>query len=412
MMENEELISLFGVKKFLKDSETEAIVELDDGYQFRILARGSEQKLRGTKWARKRPDLIIGDDLENDEIVMNDDRRHKFRDWFYKALMPCGSKDCWIRIVGTILHMDSLLARLTPQAEDAYSEVESLRILDTRKNRSWYSITYRAHPSIDDFSQTLWPELWPIERLKMERQNYIEDGNPEGYTQEYLNQPIDESKAYFRKEDLFPIPPDTKEPENYYIAVDMAISQKKTRAFTVMIVAGMTSSGMIRLRDVRRFRGGAYEIVEELLSLVERYKPQLVGIEDENISKAIGPVLERESMTKGIFVPIKKLPPVGDKMQRARSVQYLMRAGRIQFDHDADWYPAFRQELVYFPRSTHKDQVDAFAWLGIMLKDMTNAYSQDEIDQMNAQREFEETYEFFDPSISSVRMGVDAWTGY
>lgn len=38
LMENEELISLFGVKKFLKDSETEAIVELDDGYQFRILA--------------------------------------------------------------------------------------------------------------------------------------------------------------------------------------------------------------------------------------------------------------------------------------------------------------------------------------------------------------------------------------
>lgn len=412
LMENEELVSLFGVKKFLKDSETEAIVEMDDGYQFRIIARGSEQKLRGMIWRHKRPDLIICDDLENDEIVMNDDRRTKFRDWFYKALMPIGSESCWVRVVGTILHMDSLLARLTPQAEDAYAKVEPLRILDTRKDSSWYSVTYRAHPSIDDFSEILWPELWPISRLKMERQNYIEDGNPEGYTQEYLNQPIDDSKAYFRKEDFLPIPPNAKEPENYYISVDMAISEKKTRAFTVMIVAGMTSTGTIRVREVRRFRGGAYEIVEEILALVQRYNPQLVGIEDENISKAIGPVLDRESYTKGIYVPLKKLPPVKDKMQRARSVQYLMRAGRVQFDVDAEWFHDFRQELVYFPRSTHKDQVDAFAWMGIMLKDMHLAHTEEEIEQMEEEREYDETFAHFDPSPTSIRIGVDPWTGY
>lgn len=412
-LENEELISLFEIKKLLKDSETELIVELEDGYQFRIIARGSEQKLRGTKWRNKRPDLIIGDDLENDEIVMNDDRRAKFRDWFYKALMPCGSKDCWVRIVGTILHMDSLLARLTPQAEDAYADVEPLKIVDTRKNTSWYSVTYRAHPSIDDFDAILWPEQWPIERLKMERQNYVEDGNPEGYTQEYLNQPIDETRAYFRKQDLKPIPPDANEPERYYITVDMAISEKKTRAFTVMVVASMNALGTIRVRDVRRGRWGSYEIVEELINLSVRYNPELIGIEDENISKSLGPVIERESYNQGVYLPIKKLPPVRDKIQRARSIQYLMRAGRVEFDVESEWFESFRQEIVYFPRGVHKDQVDAFAWMGIMLKDMHLAPTSDELEEDRRQREYEETYENFNPYITSSDFGVEsAWTGY
>ena len=72
---NDGLREAFGVKKFLKRAETDVIVMMDDGWRFRIIAKGSEQKVRGLKWRNKRPDLIICDDLENDEIVMNPDRR-------------------------------------------------------------------------------------------------------------------------------------------------------------------------------------------------------------------------------------------------------------------------------------------------------------------------------------------------
>ena len=103
LQENEELIAAFGVKKFVKDTEADIIVEFHDGAQFRIVAKGSEQKVRGLKWRNKRPNLIICDDLENDEIVMNEDRRLKFRTWFFNALLPAGSDDCLVRVVGTIL---------------------------------------------------------------------------------------------------------------------------------------------------------------------------------------------------------------------------------------------------------------------------------------------------------------------
>jgi len=67
---NEDLINLFGLKKdslgklkYLKDTESDIIVPFKDGGSFRIVAKGSEQKIRGLKWGSKRPDLIICDDL-------------------------------------------------------------------------------------------------------------------------------------------------------------------------------------------------------------------------------------------------------------------------------------------------------------------------------------------------------------
>src|SRR3972149_2725863 len=56
---NDDLIELFQVKGFKKDTETDIIVELNDGYTFRIIVRGAEQRVRGLKWQQMRPDLII-----------------------------------------------------------------------------------------------------------------------------------------------------------------------------------------------------------------------------------------------------------------------------------------------------------------------------------------------------------------
>ena len=60
---NDDLVNLFGLKKdalgktkFLKDTESDIIVPFKDGDSFRIVAKGSEQKIRGLKWGNKRPD--------------------------------------------------------------------------------------------------------------------------------------------------------------------------------------------------------------------------------------------------------------------------------------------------------------------------------------------------------------------
>ena len=63
---NQNIVELFGIRKdaegkvkFLKDSESDFICEFEDGHKFRVIAKGSEQKLRGLLWNGQRPDLIV-----------------------------------------------------------------------------------------------------------------------------------------------------------------------------------------------------------------------------------------------------------------------------------------------------------------------------------------------------------------
>ena len=97
---NEDLISLFEIDGFVTDKETDVVVRFKDGAKFRIMARGAEQRVRGLKWDQIRPDLIVCDDLENEELVLNKERREKFRRWFFGALLPARSRDGIVRVVG------------------------------------------------------------------------------------------------------------------------------------------------------------------------------------------------------------------------------------------------------------------------------------------------------------------------
>ena len=402
LLENEEMKELFHFDKLVKDRETEFVGRFEDGTLFRVIAKGSEQKLRGLKWRNKRPNLIICDDLENDEIVLNDERRDKFRRWFYNALLPAGSRDCLVRVVGTILHMDSLLERLMPKTTDKHTVHEPLKDYSTSKNKIWKSVRYRAHDR--DFTEILWPEHMNEEKLREIRQDYIDQGFPEGYSQEYLNFPIDEDNAFFRRDDFLPIEEDGV-PEEYYIAADFAISERKQAAFTVFVVVGVTANHTIRVRDVVRFRGDAYDIIDTMFELDTYYNPESFFVEQENIAKALGAVINREMYERNQFLHIEKMLPQVDKIRRARGIQARMRAHAVEFDKEAEWYPEFQTELLQFPRGAYRDQVDSFAWIAIGLDSITEAATKSELEDELYEQELEEAYD-------SLYMGANAVTGY
>lgn len=372
LIENEALIKLFGVSKFTKLSETDIIVEMNDGYRFRVIAKGAEQKLRGLKWDGKRPDLILADDLENEEATASQDRREKFRRWFYGALLPVKSEKGKVIVVGTILHMDSLLERLMPIASSKTSINEDLKLYCNKPNSMWKAVKYRAHNS--DFSKILWPDRFSKQTLQEKKQWYFDQGLPDIYSQEFLNYPIDENTAYFRRDDFLPL--DTKDTDShlvYYAAVDFAVSTKERSDYTVIAVVGVNQEGHILVKDIRRGRWDSHDIIEEMFSVQRRYKPELFVVEQGTIEKAIGPFLKREMTQRNVYMNLYPMVPTNDKMKRARSIQARMRAGGIRFDKDATWYPMLEDEMVRFPKDKHDDQVDALAWVGLVIDQIQEA---------------------------------------
>lgn len=400
MIENEDIIQLFGIQKIEKDQETDIIVRCTDGHRFRIVAKGSEQRVRGMKWRNQRPDLIVGDDLENDEIVMNPERRDKFRRWMNGAVLPILSKDGVIRIVGTILHMDSYLENRMPRLQSKNTMNEELRVWSKSKVGAWRSVKYRAHNP--DFSQILWPEMYDEQWLKDKRYDLITQGQADIYNQEYLNYPVDESRAYFRRSDMLPITDeqfkgimDESIPLYYYVGVDLAVSQNKRADFSAFVIIGINSDGLMFVVEVIRGRFDTKEIIETIFEIDQKYQPQFYAMEKGSITKAIGPFLEEQMFAQHRFLTLELITPSVDKVERARSIIGRVRMHGVRFFKDAEWYPAFEEELTQFDRGLHDDQVDAFALIGLGLMKLMVAPTEQEQEDEEYEEEKFRTGSFF-----------------
>lgn len=409
LQDNEDLIELFALKRdhhnrvqFSKETESDVIVEFEDGHQFRVMAKGSEQKVRGLKWGSKRPDLIICDDLENDEIVLNRDRREKFKKWFFGALVPCRSENGIVRVVGTILHLDSLLQNLMPLEYDKQTVFEDLRISSTKRTL-WKSVKYMAHDR--EWQKFLWPEYKTPEELKELYLDYVSKGLGDIYFQEYLNTPIDESNALFKKSDFLPLKKEDRSQNlNYYIAADLAISEKQRSDYTCFVIGGLDKDGMLQIRSVIRERMDAKSIVDQILALEKVYRPIVFALEDGAITKSIGPFLYEQMRKSNIFPNLELIVPAKDKISRARSIQARMRAGAVKFDKEDDWYDRFEQELTRFPRDRHDDQVDAMAHLGYIIDKMVEASTPEELEEEKYTEDYERS--------GLYELGRDTTTGY
>ena len=374
---NKELREVFGIKDLPTDGSTSCIVRFTDGSRARIRTKGAAQKVRGMLWNQTRPDLVVIDDLEDDEAVESQDRRQKLKSWMLKALLPCVSQERGqIRMVGTILHLDSILTTFVASP-------------------SWESRLYKAHTSFTDYSNLLWPEMWPVEKLQEIQQEYIDLGDPEGYSQEYLNDPSDLQNPFFREDDFIPMSEDDyHSPKSYYVGCDFALSDSTHSDFTVLCVGGYDSNGTLHIVDERRIRTNDTSVViDELFSLQARWSPDMYLFEGGVIANAILPAFRTEMRKRNQFATVHTYTPIMDKRLRAGSIQQRLRSGGVRYDVKASWYEGHVHELRRFPKGKKKDRVDAIAWLGRGVDEFVEAPTQQEIADDEWQNEWDSMQE-------------------
>jgi len=185
----------------------------------------------------------------------------------------------------------------------------------------------------------------------------------------------------------------------------LAISESEKADFSVFVIAGVDEDKRIHVKNVIRERMDGKEIVDTFLMLQKLYDPIAIGVEDMQISKAIGPFLREEMIKNNTYISLLPLKHGGkDKPTRARSVQARLRAHGFKFDKEGDWYPIFENECLSFPRGKHDDQVDAFAYLGLMLDSLIEAPNKEEMDEDQYAEDLE--------SSDLNNQGRSALTGY
>lgn len=341
----------------------------------RVLARGSNMKVRGLKYRHWRPDFVLIDDLENDEQVVNPERRNKLMNWFKRALMRAlAAKGSQIAIVGTVLHQDSLLNNAL-NGEKGFS--------GWRRHR-WAAL----NTAEDGTVYSLWPSMFPVENLLRMRDDPQYDFylGPLAFGQEMQNQAIDETNRVIKSEWIhgsaenkrtFSLtevedrwaaehPPDTKswletEMRQIVMAVDPAISEKTTADYFAIVVIGIDKAGHIWVLDVFQERIGDIDIqVEKIVEYGNLWKVDKLKVESVAYQAGLARAVRKAAAASGKHLPIQEVKPDKDKFRRAVIHSANFAGGLVHIRSDHPLFDAFVQQIMDFPMGEHDDMFDAY----------------------------------------------------
>jgi predicted phage terminase large subunit-like protein len=323
----------------------------------RITVVSTEQSVRGLRHNQHRPDLIIGDDLEDIASTKTREGRNKTYEWLTGEVIPTGDRDTRLIVIGNLLHEDSLMMRLK-------EDIEAGKL----------NGMYKSYPLLQG-EKILWEGKYPnMEAVEEERRKAA---NEYAWQREYLlnivpaeDQVIDRSWIQYYNE----IPPPMRLKRGQYtshlevrIGIDPAISKSDTADYTAM-VPGMlyeTDHGyrLYILPKIVNRRMNFPETIDMCKTLDQIYKeerkerPTFV-IEDVAYQKA----LPQQLLEEGLW-DVKTVRPNGDKRSRLMMTANMIKNGKILFPSEGA--EQLIQQIVHFGVEKHDDLADAFSNLAL-----------------------------------------------
>jgi phage terminase large subunit-like protein len=349
-LENNELLKKdIGPFQEMSDQWAATSIVLSN-YNARITVASTEQSIRGIRHGAYRPDLIIGDDLEDLQSVKVKDNRDKVYQWFVGDVLPAGDKNTKIVVVGNLLHEDCLVRRM----EVAIDEKRLAGI-------------YKEIPLINKDGKIAWPGKYPTqEEVEQEKQKI---GNEVVWQREYQLNIIPEDYQVVHRDWIhyYNELPEISYLDNDYrfsaIGVDLAISEKSTADYTAIIGARVFGSGdslkiyiYFHIINKRLDFSQTLANIEALAAALSGNQTKII-IEDVAYQR-----VAVEQLKSAGFINAEAVPVGGqDKRARLTFTTDFIRTGKILFPKNGAGQ--LIQQLVNFGIERYDDLADAFSIL-------------------------------------------------
>ena len=282
-----------------------------DGTAF--FARGRGQSPRGLRYRSHRPDYIVIDDLDDDELCESPARVTRLTNWVKEALFGAldGGRGRFI-MVGNLIAKNSVLANIA--ATDGV-HVSQINIWDKDGNVSWGA---KWTPD----------EVKAIERFQGYR----------SFQKEYMNNPITEG-AVFRQDWIkWGKLPDLKKFEELILYIDPSFKGTTKNDYKAAKLWGKVGSQLWHIKAFVR-QCSVAEMVRWLYDLYEWSLQKNIAIkwymEANFMQDTILDEFRREGDLRGYQLPIsgdKRKKP--DKFQRVEAISPLWERGFVTYNED------------------------------------------------------------------------------
>src|SRR6056300_116138 len=306
--------------------------------------------------------MVIDDPVKNREDAESDNNRDATWDWYtstaYTRLAPGGG----ILVIMTRWHDDDLVGRLLKNMDEGGDQ--------------WEVVKYPAIAEEDEEfrkkGEALHPERYDTEALERIQKAV----GPRDWSALYQQNPVADDGDYFTRDMIQYYDHDDIDLDRmrFYAAWDLAIGKRDRNDYSVGMVVGVDEQDNLFVVDVDRGRYDGFELVERILDMYELWRPSIIGIEKGHIEMALGPFLEKRTRERGLHEAYFKDLKVGrrDKEARARAIQGRMQQGYVFLPRNEVFTGPLVAELLRFPNGVHDDQVDALAWIGLMMTEFSS----------------------------------------
>jgi phage terminase large subunit-like protein len=327
---------------------------------------------------------IVDDPIKDHEEAASDLIRDNAFKWYQSTFRTRAAPGAGILFINTRWHHDDPAGRLLEEDE----KLKKAGVPDYERE-NWEVVSYPAIAEGDEYlmrdgsierdpenldetlrllrkkGDALHPERFGIGELKKIRNTFTAGM----WSALYQQSPTPDEGDFFKRDD---IAYRWLDPAYYplcriFMAADYAISKKNRADFTVVGVFALDSEDNIYVLQLRRGRWGASEIVDNVVSLAARYKPEVYAGEQGQIHAAVWPLIEAGLTKERLFMSVDQtLIPGTDKEVRARPMQARTQRRKLFLSYDTSdrpqVYDQLEKEMLQFPNGTHDDTVDCVAW--------------------------------------------------
>lgn len=334
-----------------------------------LLGAGSRQKLRGRRFGPFRPDLVILDDIENDENVASPDYRKKLESWVLKVVFELGPADGSIDvlIVGTVLHFDAVLVRLSKMASVETAHFKAVLDWPERMDlwERWQEVYLNVgedealefyqenRAEMDRGARVNWPEMEPLYQLMVKRADSLST-----FLSEKQGEPVSELSPF--REITFWV---VKVPKwIFFGAVDPSLGRHgQQRDPSAILIGGFDpETGVLDVVEASIRKRLPDVIIADTIAMAREFKPCLWFIEAVQFQEFLRTEIMKRAVLQEVALPAIPVNPIVDKALRIERLQPPIAAGLIRLHQSQS---VLIEQLRQWPSGAHDDGPDCLEML-------------------------------------------------